>query len=90
VDATENEPADGAISIEGVLMDEDRKKLVQVVLKQMPLTESRILRMIFLEETDRDEICKRMNVRRDYLRVILHRALTHFKELADRTSAAAG
>jgi RNA polymerase sigma-70 factor (ECF subfamily) len=88
-DATEHEPVDTAINMEGALIDEERKRFVQVILKEMPEPEGRLLRMVFLEEADREDICKRMNVGRDYLRVILHRARTRFKALADRSSAAA-
>ena len=86
----ESEPTDTTLNMEGVLIGEERKTFVKRVLKEMPAMESRILQMIFLEETDREEVCRQMNVGRDYLRVILHRALTRFKTLADRTSAAAG
>lgn len=90
VDATETEPVDTTIDMEGSLIDAERKEFVLTVLKEMPEVESRILRMVFLEEADREEICRKMNIRRDYLRVILHRALARFKTLANRTSAAAG
>jgi DNA-directed RNA polymerase specialized sigma24 family protein len=56
----------------------------------MPSLEARILRMIYVDDIDREEICRQMNVRREYLRVILHRALARFKKLAGGTSTAAG
>ena len=88
VDASENEPIDGAIDMEGLLINDERKKFVLLLLAEMPGIESRVLRMIYLEETEREEICQRLNIGRDYLRVVLHRALTRFKALADKPRAA--
>lgn len=90
VDAVETEPVDTAIDMEGALIHAERKNFVHVILKEMPELEARILRMIFVDDMDREEICRQMNVRRDYLRVIVHRALTRFKKLAGGTSTAAG
>jgi RNA polymerase sigma-70 factor (ECF subfamily) len=39
------------------------------------------LREIFLEEKDKDEVCRDFGVDRDYLRVLLHRAKQSFKSL---------
>jgi RNA polymerase sigma-70 factor (ECF subfamily) len=88
VDSPEHETPDTALDMEGILMNEERKRFVHVVLKEMPELEAGILRMIFVDDMDRDEICKQLNLRRDYLRVILHRALTRFKKLADGTGTA--
>jgi DNA-directed RNA polymerase specialized sigma24 family protein len=41
--------------------------------------DQQILRRYFLEEQDKDEICKEMGIDRDYLRVRLHRALTRIR-----------
>lgn len=37
-----------------------------------------ILRRVFIQEGDKDEICHRFDVTRDYLRVLVHRALEKF------------
>ena len=39
-----------------------------------------ILRLIFLEERDKDEVCRIFQVNRNYLRVLLHRAKNRFRE----------
>ena len=90
VDVTENEPVDQAIDMDGALIAEERKKLVHVVLKELPEADRKVLRMVFLQEADREEICAAMNVDRGYLRVLLHRALGRFKAAAagHRTRAA--
>jgi RNA polymerase sigma-70 factor (ECF subfamily) len=38
-----------------------------------------LLKAIFLDERDRDEVCQEFGVDRDYLRVLLHRAKQEFK-----------
>jgi RNA polymerase sigma-70 factor (ECF subfamily) len=88
VDSKESDAPDTTLDMEGVLINEERKRFVYVVLQEMPELEARVLRMIFVDDMDRDEICKQLNLRRDYLRVILHRARTRFKKLADGTSTA--
>jgi RNA polymerase sigma-70 factor (ECF subfamily) len=41
----------------------------------------RLLREVFLEERDKDEVCRDFGVDREYLRVLLHRAKQAFKSL---------
>ena len=38
-----------------------------------------MLKAVFLDERDRDEVCREFGVDRDYLRVLLHRAKQEFK-----------
>jgi RNA polymerase sigma-70 factor (ECF subfamily) len=52
---------------------------VRRVLKTLPDRDAEILRAVFLEEADKDEICRRFGIERDYLRVLLHRAKEKFK-----------
>jgi RNA polymerase sigma-70 factor (ECF subfamily) len=37
------------------------------------------LQAVFIDERDRDQVCREFNVDRDYLRVLLHRAKQEFK-----------
>ena len=84
-----NEPIDHTIDMDGSLLAEEKKKLVRAILGELPAADRELLKMIFLEETNRDEVCRTMHVDRGYLRVLLHRALIRFKALAskDRQSA---
>ena len=52
---------------------------VRRVLEALPPRDSDILKAVFLEEGDKEEICRRFGVERDYLRVLLHRAKEKFK-----------
>lgn len=83
-DPAEYEPMDHTIDMDGSLLAEENKKMVRVILGELPEADCKLLRMVFLEEADRDEICRIMNVDRGYLRVLLHRALTKFKSLVNR------
>jgi RNA polymerase sigma-70 factor, ECF subfamily len=57
---------------------------VREVLDQLPERDRRLLREVFLEERDKDEVCREFNVDRDYLRVLLYRAKKSFKSLYPR------
>ncbi|HVE72360.1 MAG TPA: sigma-70 family RNA polymerase sigma factor [Thermoanaerobaculia bacterium] len=52
---------------------------VRRVLNTLPARDSDILRAIFIDESSKDEVCRRYGVDRDYLRVLLHRAKATFK-----------
>ena len=52
---------------------------VRRVLATLPPRDAEILRAVFLEEGDKEEVCKRLGVERDYLRVLLHRAKEKFR-----------
>jgi RNA polymerase sigma-70 factor, ECF subfamily len=52
---------------------------VRRVLQTLPPRDADLLRAVFLEEGDKDEVCARFGVERDYLRVLLHRAKEKFK-----------
>lgn len=54
---------------------------VREVLEQLRERDRRLLREIFLEERDKDEVCRDFGVDREYLRVLLHRAKQMFKSL---------
>jgi len=59
-----------------------RESQVQVrrVLEGLPSKDRELLREIFFLEKDKDEICRERGVDREYLRVLLHRAKTRFRE----------
>lgn len=52
---------------------------VRRVLADMDDREAEILRAVFLEEGNKDQICERFGVDRQYLRVLLHRAKAKFR-----------
>ena len=71
--------ADDALSVEDALLTGETKAQVQRVLDQLEPRDAKLLRAVFLEERDKDEICREYGVDRDYLRVLLHRAKEKFR-----------
>jgi RNA polymerase sigma-70 factor (ECF subfamily) len=66
------------------------KARVREILLDMPLRDRLLLKAIFLDEKDRDEVCREFGVEREYLRVLLFRAKQDFKaEYVKRLSPAA-
>ena len=63
----------------GVMVAEERDR-VRRALAGLPEKEQEILRWLFFEERDKDEICRELNVDRNYLRVLVHRAKAKFRE----------
>lgn len=70
-----------ATDLLGLLASKETEKKVREILQQLPERDRRLLREIFLEERDKDEVCRELGVDRDYLRVLLYRAKKSFKSL---------
>ncbi|MBZ5530298.1 MAG: sigma-70 family RNA polymerase sigma factor [Acidobacteriia bacterium] len=62
------------------------RKQVRGVLRQMPNDEEMLLRAVYLEERDRDEVCRELGISRGYLRVLLHRAKQQFRARFTKTA----
>lgn len=56
-----------------------QKALIRAVLAEMEERDATILRELYLDELEKDEICERHKVDRKYLRVLLHRARQKFR-----------
>jgi len=82
------DPPDTGADSESRLVTEERKQEVRRVLASMPEKDRHLLRSVFLEERDKDEICRELNVDREYLRVLLHRARARFREGVRKGKAA--
>ncbi len=63
------------------LVSEERKRLVEQVLDSMPAKDRELLRMVYLEERSKEFICKELNVKPEYYRVLIHRAKSRFREV---------
>jgi RNA polymerase sigma-70 factor, ECF subfamily len=73
------EIADRFVDLERALISEETKGKVREILGEMKKRDRELLRAIFLEEKDKDEICGEFGVDREYLRVLLHRAKERFR-----------
>jgi len=75
------EIADAKVDVLGALANKQMAEKVREILDEMPERDRRLLREVFLEERDKDEVCKDFGVDREYLRVLLHRAKQVFKSM---------
>ena len=86
--APEFELADERVDLEAPLVAEQRRREVAGILEELPERDRELLRMFFLEERDKSEICKRFKVGEDYLRVLLHRAKVRFRSMHSKRFSA--
>lgn len=84
-EALDDQPAERFIAHEPdaltrVIAD-DTRRMVRQVLEKLPERDRTILRAVFLEEREKDDVCREIGVTRDYIRVLLHRAKQSFREV---------
>ena len=63
------------------VIEDDTRRMVRQVLETLPKRDQIILRAVFLEEREKDDLCREIGVTRDYIRVLLHRAKHSFREV---------
>ncbi|MGB9470401.1 MAG: sigma-70 family RNA polymerase sigma factor [Candidatus Acidiferrum sp.] len=81
---------DKLVDLERTLISEETQKKVREILGDMKQRDRDLLAAIFLEEKDKDEVCREYGVDRGYLRVLLHRAKERFRAGFQREEAAHG
>jgi RNA polymerase sigma-70 factor (ECF subfamily) len=81
------EPVDKLIDLEGFLVTKQTREQVRKVLALLGDKDRQLLRSIFLEEKEKDDVCREFGVDRDYLRVLLHRAKQSFRAYYERSQA---
>src|ERR1051326_744356 len=74
------EIADGQMSAESTLVIEERKQQVRRVLEKLSEKDRELLRQVYFNDVDKDEICRRFGVDREYLRVLVHRTKARFRD----------
>lgn len=72
---------DPAISVVDVIANRQTQRNVREILNQLQEKDRRLIKEVFLEERDKDEVCRELGVDREYLRVLLHRAKKSFKSV---------
>jgi RNA polymerase sigma-70 factor (ECF subfamily) len=68
------------------LVRQDRKRTVESALSELSPLERRALRLVFLEERDRSEVCQELGLTPDYLRVILCRGKARLKRALEQAA----
>ena len=88
------DPPDPAVNMDQMLVTRQTSEQVQRILAQLPEKDRLLLRALFMEEKDKDEVCRQFGVNRTYLRVLLHRAKQSFRvhyeksEFSDQSQSA--
>ncbi len=72
------------------LVTKQTQENVRRVIEELPERDRRLLKEVFLEERDKDEVCHNFGVDRDYLRVLLHRAKLSFRSMYLKRAVARG
>lgn len=84
IDETHQELPDKALDLEGMMVSRQCVERVRKIMSALPARDRDLLRAVFLEEKDKDAVCRDIGVDRDYLRVLLHRAKDKFKAVYER------
>ncbi len=66
------------------VISNETRSIVHGVLEKLGERDRKVLRQLFVEERDKDEICKELGVDRQYMRVLVHRAKQAFKTQYER------
>jgi RNA polymerase sigma-70 factor, ECF subfamily len=83
-DETPLDPPDTSIDLEGMLVAKETREHVRHALSMLSEKDRRLLRAMFFEERNKDEICVDFGIDRDYLRVLLYRAKQNFRMLYEQ------
>ena len=75
----ETEPVADFPSAYEMVISEETRGYVHRILSQMNAGERKLLEAMFLDEQNQEEICRRLGVSRNYLRVLLCRAKKRFR-----------
>jgi len=77
------DPPDKVLNLEKLAIDEEVYERVREAVKSLTPRERDLIRKIFFQELEKDEVCSQLGVTRDYLRVLLHRAIEHLREVLE-------
>ena len=78
-DASLVEPLDARPNVESELVTRAGRQEVRNVLVELPARDRELLWLVFFEERDTTEVCRKLGLTPNYLRVRLHRAKQNFK-----------
>jgi RNA polymerase sigma-70 factor, ECF subfamily len=84
VEETHMDIPDKVLDLEGMLVTKQSAEQVRRILNAMPKRDRDLLRAIFLEDKEKDAVCREFGVDREYLRVLVYRAKDKFKALYEK------
>jgi RNA polymerase sigma factor (sigma-70 family) len=82
----QHDPLDGTdvvdqqLGLEELMQRSENNALVRAILAELPERDQHLLLARFFEDRDNEEVCGDFGVDRDYLRVLIHRAIQKFGE----------
>ncbi len=74
-----HDPPDSNVNLEKAAVTSQVREQVHTALGKLDTKDRNLLSALFIEERDKDEICRKFGVDRDYLRVLLYRAKAQFR-----------
>lgn len=86
-------PEDGRMNPEREMVTTELKARVRCVLEELSARDRQLLHRVFLDEENKDTVCREFKVDRTYLRVLLYRARQKFRDAVSQQKtrgAAAG
>ena len=67
----------------GQLISLETQATVHQVLDRLGERDRKVLKALFVEERDKDVVCRELGITREYMRVLIHRAKKAFRERSD-------
>lgn len=77
------DPPDKVLNLEKLAIAEQVNQRVREAVKSLSPRERELISKVFFQEKEKDEVCAELGVSRDYLRVLMHRAIEHLRELLE-------
>jgi RNA polymerase sigma-70 factor (ECF subfamily) len=68
------------------MVSRENTELVRHILAELPAKDREILKQLFFDQRDKDAICRDLGVDRAYLRVLLYRAKSKFRNSLAKTA----
>lgn len=75
-----DEPEDAGPSAEWRVLKSEERVKVREAIAGLPPKDRELIQWLFFENRAKDDICRELNVNREYLRVLFHRAKQRFRE----------
>ena len=77
------DPIDAKPNAECEIISRERGQTVRQILTRVSEKDRKLLEKLFLDDEDRDKICKDFKITREYLRLLLYRARMRFRGLLE-------
>jgi RNA polymerase sigma-70 factor (ECF subfamily) len=79
----DTEIPDKILNLERLVIAEEVNSRVRDAVKSLAPKERDLIQKVFFQEMDKNHVCAQIGVSRDYLRVLLHRAIEHLRDVLE-------